>query len=215
MTRSIIKNGLILALFAVLTTGLIGATFFGTKDQIDAQEQQKLLTTLDALVPRDTYDNAMQHDCVTVSSREFLGTDETKHIYRATYAQHPVAAVIETTAPNGYSGRIDLVVGVKGQGEVTGVRVLKHKETPGLGDKIDIRISDWILSFDGQTLTDKNQQQWAVKKDGGQFDQFTGATITPRAVVNAVKRTVQYYQAQHTELFNAANACAPVAEQGR
>jgi electron transport complex protein RnfG len=207
MTRSIVKNGLILALFAMLTTGLIATTFFATKDQIDLQRQQKLITTLDALVPRESYNNSMQNDCVIVSSREYLGSNEAKHIYRATQNGQAVAAVIETTAPDGYSGRIELLVGVEGQGQVTAVRVLKHRETPGLGDKVDLRISDWILSFSGKTLTSDNDNLWAVKKDGGQFDQFTGATITPRAVVKAVKRAVQYYQVHQAELFSADNAC--------
>ncbi|MFQ3218912.1 MAG: electron transport complex protein RnfG [Paraglaciecola sp.] len=207
MTRSIIKNGLILALFAILTTGLIATTFFATKDQIDLQRQQKLITTLDALVPPESYNNSMQNDCVIVYSREYLGSNEAKHIYRATQNGQAVAAVIETTAPDGYSGRIELLVGVEGQGQVTAVRVLKHRETPGLGDKVDLRISDWILSFSGKTLTTDNDNLWAVKKDGGQFDQFTGATITPRSVVKAVKRAVQYYQIHQTELFSAANAC--------
>lgn len=212
MTRSIVKNGLILALFAMFTTGLIATTFFATKDQIDLQRQQTLLSTLDALVPRESYNNNMHNDCVIVSSRQYLGSNETKHIYRATQNGQAVAAVIETTAADGYSGRIELLVGVASQGQVTAVRVLKHKETPGLGDKIDLRISEWILSFSGQTLTSENDNLWAVKKDGGQFDQFTGATITPRAVIKAVKRAVQYYQLHQAELFSADNACNTAAK---
>ena len=110
-------------------------------------------------------------------------------------------------APDGYNGKIQLVVGLAGEGTVSGVRVLEHKETPGLGDKIELRISDWILGFNSLTLNSENITNWAVKKDGGQFDQFTGATITPRAVVKAVKRSVEYYQANKAAIFAAPNEC--------
>ncbi|WP_339768767.1 electron transport complex subunit RsxG [uncultured Paraglaciecola sp.] len=203
----IAKNGLILSLFAVITSGLIALTYFGTQEKIEHQHQLTLLKILDELVPRNSYTNEMQRDCVLVTSVDYLGSKTAHHIYRATKDDLPVAAVIETTAPNGYSGRIELVVGIKDQSTVTGVRVLNHKETPGLGDKIDLRISDWVLGFTDQTLTTENAKNWSVKKDGGQFDQFTGATITPRAVVGAVKRAVEYYQLNHDAIFSASNEC--------
>jgi len=202
-----LKNGLTLALFAMVTTGLIALTFFGTKQQIALQQQQKLQAILNAVIAKDTYTNDIQYDCSIVRSPEYLGSEEAKHIYRARKDTQPVAAAIETTAPDGYSGKIQLVVGVAGDGIVTGVRVLEHKETPGLGDKIDLRISDWVLSFNDVPLNQDNIQHWRVKKDGGRFDQFTGATITPRAVVKAVKRAVEYYQANQSAIFAAQNAC--------
>ena len=202
-----LKNGLTLALFAVFTTGLIALTFFGTKQQIAAQQQKKLLAILNAVIAKDSYDNDIQHDCTLVRSPEYLGSDQENHIYRARKGEQAVAAAIKTTAPDGYSGKIQLVVGISGDGIVTGVRILEHKETPGLGDKIDLRISDWILSFNGVPLDQQNSRRWAVKKDGGSFDQFTGATITPRAVVKAVKGAVQYYQANKEAIFTADNAC--------
>ena len=216
MTKSIqhtmTKNGLILAVFAMVTTGLIALTYFGTKDQIAFQQQQKLLSILNAVIDENSYDNAIQLDCALVTSAEFLGSNEPQHIYRATKQGQAVAAAIETTAPDGYSGKILLVVGITSShvdsATVTGVRVLEHKETPGLGDKIDLRISNWILDFDNQIYSAEITPNWAVKKDGGQFDQFTGATITPRAVVNAVKISVEYYLANQTAIFNADNACA-------
>jgi len=207
MKQTIAKNGLILGLFAVITSGLIALTYFGTQEQIEQQRQQTLLAILDELVSRDSYDNNMAQDCVLVTSQAYLGTATPQHIYRATLAGEPVAAVIETTAPNGYSGRIELVVGVTKDATVSGVRVIEHKETPGLGDKIDLRISDWVLGFNGQQLTEANASNWAVRKDGGQFDQFTGATITPRAVVNAVKNTLVYYQTNKDAIFSASNEC--------
>lgn len=216
MTKSIqhtmTKNGLILAVFAIVTTGLIALTYFGTKDQIALQQQQKLLSILNAVIDESSYDNTIQLDCALVTSTEMLGSNEPQHIYRATKQGQAVAVAIETTAPDGYSGKIQLVVGITSSqaksATVTGVRILEHKETPGLGDKIDLRISDWVLDFNNQVYTAEVVTNWAVKKDGGQFDQFTGATITPRAVVNAVKLSVEYYLANQSAIFNAPNACA-------
>ena len=212
MLQTMSKNGLILAIFAIVTTGLIGLTYFGTKDQIALQQQQKLLSILNAVIDKSSYDNAIQFDCALVTSAELLGTDEPQHVYRATKQGQGVAVAIETTAPDGYSGKIHLVVGVThtetGSAKVTGVRILEHKETPGLGDKIDLRISNWVLDFDNQIYSADIAPNWAVKKDNGQFDQFTGATITPRAVVSAVKLSAEYYLANHAAIFNAANACA-------
>lgn len=216
MTKSIqhtmTKNGLILAVFAIVTTGLIALTYFGTKDQIALQQQQKLLSILNEVIDESSYDNAIQLDCALVTSSELLGSDQPQHIYRATKQGQAVAAAIETTAPDGYSGKIQLVVGITssqaGSAKVAGVRVLEHKETPGLGDKIDLRISNWVLDFDNQIYNADMATNWAVKKDGGQFDQFTGATITPRAVVSAVKLSVEYYIANQAAIFKAPNACS-------
>lgn len=206
------KNGLVLAVFAIFTTGLISLTYFGTKDQIALQQQQKLLGILNAVINENSYDNLIQQDCALVTSVEMLGSKEPQHIYRATKQGQAVAAAIETTAPDGYSGKIQLVVGVTSSqadsATVTGVRILDHKETPGLGDKIDLRINNWVLDFNNQIYTAEIASNWAVKKDGGQFDQFTGATITPRAVVNAVKASVEYYLANKAAIFSAANGCS-------
>ena len=212
MQHTMAKNGLILAIFAIVTTGLIAMTFFGTKDQIALQQQQKLLSILNAVVDKDSFDNSIYLDCALMTSKALLGSDAPQHIYRATKQGKEVAVAIETTAPDGYSGKIHLVVGLTKTSEnvvtVSGVRVLEHKETPGLGDKIDLRISDWILGFNQQTYHTDNDSIWAVKKDGGKYDQFTGATITPRAVVKAVKRSAEYYMANQAAIFNADNACS-------
>jgi electron transport complex protein RnfG len=212
MQHTMTKNGLILAIFAIITTGLIALTFFGTKNQIALQQQQKLLSILNAVIDENSYDNNIQLDCALVTSAELLGSNQPQHIYRATKQGQAVAAAIETTAPDGYSGKIQLVVGITssqaGSATVTGVRVLEHKETPGLGDKVDLRISNWVLDFDNQSYNAEIATNWAVKKDGGQFDQFTGATITPRAVVNAVKLSIEYYLENQAAIFNAVNECA-------
>jgi electron transport complex protein RnfG len=207
MQHTITKNGLILAVFAIITTGLIAVTFFGTKNQIASQQQQKLLSILNAVIDENSYDNIIQLDCALVTSAELLGSNQPQHIYRATKQGQAVAAAIETTAPDGYSGKIQLVVGITSS-EAGSAIVLEHKETPGLGDKVDLRISNWVLDFDNQSYSEEIATNWAVKKDGGQFDQFTGATITPRAVVSAVKLSIDYYLANQAAIFNAVNACA-------
>ncbi|MGJ8682315.1 electron transport complex subunit RsxG [Paraglaciecola sp.] len=217
------KNGLILGIFAVVTTGLIALTYFGTKQQIAEQQQKKLLSILNAVVDENSYDNNIHLDCAEITAPNFLGTDTPSRIYRATSQGQPTAVAIETTAPDGYSGKIKLVVGmfsadpaqVSKQATVSGVRVLEHKETPGLGDKIELRINDWILDFNQQEYNADNAHMWAVKKDGGQFDQFTGATITPRAVVGAVKKSIEFYLANRDDIFSSENVCKPsLTEKG-
>ncbi|MFA3789800.1 electron transport complex subunit RsxG [Aliiglaciecola sp. SL4] len=213
MKQSIVSNGLKLTAFAIVTTAIIAITFAMTEDQISEQKIQKRLSILNAIIPQSLYDNDIQHDCTQVVDTEYLGSKDPHTVYLARINNQPSAVAIETTAPDGYSGKIELIVGINMQSEVTGVRVLDHKETPGLGDKIDMRITDWITSFTGKSVTENNQKDWQVKKDGGQFDQFTGATITPRAVVKSVKNTVLYFQQHQQTLFNAANSCEVENEQ--
>lgn len=131
-------------------------------------------------------------------------------IYIAKKADKTTAYAIQGTAPDGYSGNIVLLMGIEPDGKVLGVRTLQHAETPGLGDKIETRISDWILSFAGKVFSLENEAAWAVKKDGGQFDQFTGATITPRAVVNNVRENAKWViteLVQHPELVEQLRSC--------
>ena len=207
MINSISKNGLVLCVFALIATALIALTFSGTKQQIEQQEVKKRLSILTAIVPTDKYNNDIEHDCILVTAPELLGSSEPQRIFRARLNGQASAAAIEVTAPNGYSGKIKLIVGIDKQTVVTGVRALKHKETPGLGDKIELRVSDWITGFTGTSLSDENSNKWKVKKDGGQFDQFTGATITPRAVVGAVKNAIIYFQQNQASIFTKANNC--------
>lgn len=186
MLKTMQKHGVTLAIFAALATGLTALVNELTKPTIEIQAalQQKLL--FDQVLPADMYDNDIQQSCSVVSDPQ-LGAG-TRHIYVARKGSQPVAVVMEATAPDGYSGAIQLLVAADFNGKVLGTRVTAHHETPGLGDKIELRLSDWITHFAGKTIQNASDSSWAVKKDGGQFDQFTGATITPRAVVNAVKR---------------------------
>jgi electron transport complex protein RnfG len=128
-------------------------------------------------------------------------------VYRARKAQQNTALAIKTHTNTGYNGRIRLLVGIDVQGTVLGVRALSHKETPGLGDKIDLRHSDWVLDFAGKTLNSGNDNAWKVRKDGGQFDQFTGATITPRAVVSAVKQSLILFETEQQAMFDMTSNC--------
>ncbi len=202
------KNGAILAGFALVTTGLIALTFAGTKERIQFEQEKQLLSVLNELVPEKTHTNELHLDCIIVNAPEQLGSSQDKRIFRARYGNENVAAVIESSAPNGYSGEIKMVVAVSNDGTSIGTRVVEHKETPGLGDKVDLRVSDWILSFADVPFSGEDDKRWQVKKDGGQFDQFTGATITPRAVVQAVKSTLVYYNANRDMIFNTASKCA-------
>ena len=202
---SLVKNGAMLGAFAIVTTALIAVTFFGTKDTIEEQKKRKLLSVLNEVVPNNLHTNALYADC-TVTDSKSLGPGQ-HAIYRARLDNSPSALVIQATAPDGYSGNIDMVIGVNTQLEVLGVRVVEHKETPGLGDKVELAISDWITSFAGKDFSSDNLAPWQVKKDGGEFDQFTGATITPRAVVSAVKNALLYVETNQQALFDAANAC--------
>ena len=206
MKIAIEKNARILAAFAIACTLVVGITFELTKDRIAQQEQKELLSTLHAIVPDDIHDNDMSQRCVLVTD-ELLGGLEQQTVYLATQNEQPVAAAITAIAPNGYSGKIYLIAAFNIDGAVSGVRVLKHNETPGLGDKIEERKSDWVYSFNGKTLEDINSSRWAVAKDGGMFDQFTGATITPRAIVKAVGDVSSFFEQNKDALFSASNDC--------
>ena len=187
--------------FAMIGAGLVGLTYDTTKARIAANERAFLLRTLHELIPADSHDNDMFSDTVDVTSKTLLGSASPLPVYRARAGGWPVAAVMTSIAPDGYSGAIKLLVAVNYDGEVAGVRVLAHKETPGLGDGIDADRSDWIRGFAGRSLGSPQAQGWAVKKDGGVFDQFTGATITPRAVVKAIHRTLKYFDQHKAEIF--------------
>ena len=156
---------------------------------------------LDEIVPPDLRDNDMFTDTIQVTDAELLGTPDPVTVYRARKNGEPVAAILRVVAPNGYSGPVRLLVGVRNNGEVAGVRVVSHRETPGLGDAIESDRSDWILGFTDRSLGDPPEAAWTVKRDGGAFDQFTGATITPRAVTRAVRNALIYFQANQEALF--------------
>ncbi|VFP78389.1 Ion-translocating oxidoreductase complex subunit G [Candidatus Erwinia haradaeae] len=191
MINTIRKNGLTLAIFAAITTGFTTIIHELTYPIIQNQTILKKQHLLDQVIPPGLYNNHLQNACYFVSNPA-LGNNESHRLYIARMNSIPVAVAIETTAPNGYSGNIKMIIGANFEGVIYGTRVIEHHETPGLGDKIELRLSNWITSFNGKTVFDHKNNRFAIKKDGGDFDQFTGATITPRAVVNSVKKTAIY-----------------------
>lgn len=206
--RNMLRAAGVLAGFAVFGALLVAVTWESTEERIAANERAYLLRTLADVLPAGAYDNAVHEDAVTVTDRALLGTVAPVTVYRARLRNAPVAAVLTPVAPDGYSGAIRLLVGIRVDGTVSGVRVLSHRETPGLGDKIEIERDDWILGFDGRSLDDPPRQRWAVKRDDGVFDQFTGATITARAVVSAVRNALIYFEAHRDELFAAPSGAS-------
>lgn len=200
MRKAIQKNAIVLALFAIVCTATVGLVHWFTKDTIAKQQQQQLVDQLSQVVPADTHNNDIANDCFTITSSE-LGSALPQSAYVATKNGTPVGMAITSTAPDGYNGNINLLVGINTSGKVTGVRVLSHKETPGLGDKIELRKANWVLDFNDKESKEESDPRWNVKKDGGIFDQFTGATITPRAVVKAVYKTLNYFNTHSSDLF--------------
>lgn len=195
------RAALLLTTFAVLGGGLVAFSFHQTYQQIKYNERMTLLRTLNALVPYELYDNDLFNDTTTILNEALLGIDEPVTIYRARKEGQAIAAVLTPVAPDGYSGRIYLLVAINYEGILIGVRVLSHQETPGLGDKIELRRSNWILGFNGRSLINPKAPDWKVKRDDGVFDQLTSATITPRAIVKAVYKTLLFYQQYRDEIF--------------
>lgn len=199
--RAISKNSLVLALFALLTTAAIAATYLSTRDIIAEQERAAQARALLEIVPLSRHDNSILDAVSPVVEPELLTLPEGSNIHVATKQGKPVAFIIPSVAPDGYSGAIKLITGINIDGSIAGVRVLSHHETPGLGDKVELKKSDWVLGFNGKSLTNPAPGQWKVKKDHGAFDQFTGATITPRAVTHAVFQSLLYFKANKKALL--------------
>lgn len=187
--------------FTLIGTSLLALTYLQTKDSIAESEQEEKLKLISQLLPRSSFDNDIVSDTLQLSPDPLLGTTAPSLAYRARLAEQPVGVAMEVIAPDGYSGRIDLLVAVKVDGTLAGVRVVSQKETPGLGDYIDIAKSTWIEIFGGKALVTDKDDEWQVKKDGGEFDYMAGATISPRAVVKAVHKAMQYFALHRDELF--------------
>jgi len=200
--KNIAITASLLMLVAAMGAALVGMTFTNTKDVIKHNEKLTLLRKLNHIIPAETYNNDLLHDAITIKPDFLLNTKEDTLAYRARKNERNVAVVFTSIAPNGYNGSIQLLVGVNADGSLSGVRVVKHRETPGLGDAVDIAHSNWILGFNGKSLSDPDEKDWKVKRDGGIFDQFTGATITPRAVVKAVHNALLYFDKNQAVLFS-------------
>lgn len=204
---SIGKNSLLLATFALVAAGVLAGTYQLTRDKIAEAERLAAQQALFEIVPRQSHTNDLLQDTIPVPPEawEPLGLKSGGEIHLARKDGKVIAAIIPAVAPDGYSGAIRMLVGVKRDGSVAGVRVLSHNETPGLGDKVDLKKSNWILTFAGKSLGQPPTEDWQVKKDGGVFDQFTGATITPRAVVNQVRRALKFVEEDRALVFPDSN----------
>lgn len=203
MVKHAMSTAGIMSAFAIVGTIVLASTFFTTRAPIAASERQAKLELFRQVLPSTLHDNDLLKDAVPIAPGGELGNRTETRAYRARLNGQPSAIILESTAPDGYSGDIKLLIGLRADGSITGVRVLAHKETPGLGDYIETAHGNWILNFDGQSLAKTADAGWKVKKDGGSFDYMAGATITPRAVVKAVHKTLQYWQAHRDELFAA------------
>ncbi|MBU3735837.1 MAG: electron transport complex subunit RsxG [Methylobacterium sp.] len=209
MSESVIRHALstagIMIAFSLIGTALLATTFFNTREPIAQSEAEARLELFRQILPPDSYDNALLTDTVVIPAGGALHNRAPTLAYRARMAGQPAGVILETVAPDGYSGDIKLLVAVKADGAIAGVRVLAHKETPGLGDYIDIAHDDWIKNFDGRSLDQPQEAGWKVKKDGGVFDNMAGATITPRAVVKAVQGVLKYFAENRESLFASAD----------
>lgn len=189
-------------LFAAAGAALVGLTFMQTEDDIKYNEKLTLLKKLNNIIPAGSYDNDLLLDTAVIKPDTLLATRDETLAYRARKNKQNVAVVFSSIAANGYNGPIHLLVGVNADGTLAGVRVVKHRETPGLGDAVQTTHSNWILGFDDKSLSNPEEKGWKVKRDGGIFDQFTGATITPRAVVKAVHNALLYFDNNQDTLFS-------------
>jgi Na+-translocating ferredoxin:NAD+ oxidoreductase subunit G len=183
--------------FAMVAAALLVMGDIATRDAIAERQAEDLLASLSQVIPAASHDNDLLADTLTLPSDQGEVT-----VYRALRGLAVTGVAFETVG-QGYAGPIRVLLGVGADGRVLGARVLAHTETPGLGDKIEAARDDWILAFDGKALGDPPESGWAVKKDGGDFDQFSGATITPRAVVEAVKAGLDLF-AEHRDALTAS-----------
>ena len=207
-TRMATRTAIILFLFTIGSTAVLAGIYLLTKPAIDASAMVNKMRAIGEVLPPGSYDNDLLKDTLQLPATPALGLDDSSIVYRGRQSGRPAALVLEALASDGYSGRIRLLVGVKADGTLTGVRVTEHKETPGLGDYIDAKKDKnkehpWIAQFDGQSLDKLGEREWKVKKDGGHFDSVAGATISPSAVVKAVHKTLNYVAAHRDELYAA------------
>ena len=190
-------------MIAAICTALVAATFQMTIDRIAANEKALLEQSLQPALAGVFYDGDVSESRLVIPPPHELPGNDAAIIYRVFAANEPVAALFAVTARDGFSGPIRILLGVDVSGTVTGVRILQHRETPGLGDKIESSRSDWVFQFEGRSIGNPTVTAWALKGDGGEFDQLTGASVTPRAVLKAIRNTLLYFDAHRDEIFLA------------
>jgi len=201
-----IKIPLILSIITLITSGLLMISEELTHDKIAEQKKKLLLNSLKQLIPDDLHDNDLIQSTITINEPELLGHRKPHQIYIGKLQDKISVVAIPVTSRKGYSGDIDLIVGIRANGEITTVKILEQRETPGLGDLIEAHKSDWLKQFPEKSLDNLTNKQWHVKKDGGEFDQITGATITPRAVVHAIHQSLTYFENNKSFFEKTINA---------
>ena len=192
-----------LLFFTLIGTVMLAITFELTRDTIKESEEKEKMRLIAQIVPEIAFDNDILKDIGRVEANEMLGSDEETIVYRGRLNDEPAIAVLEAIAPDGYGGKIKLIIAIDNDGKISGVRVITHNETPGLGDYIDIAKDKWITVFKGTSLEKSSNRDWKVRKDGGTFDYMAGATITPRAIIKAVHKAAQYFALHRDELFKS------------
>jgi electron transport complex protein RnfG len=220
MRRSVAKAAVYTALnllfFALVGTALLALTYDRTHDSIARSEENEKLKLITQIAPVSTYDNDIMKDTVQLAADELLGNDDKTVAYIGRLNGQPSIVVMQIVAPDGYGGAIHLIIAIHHDGRIAGVRVVSDKETPGLGDYIEIAKNKWITLFSGTSLENHKGSDWQVKKDGGTFDYMAGATITPRAVIKAVHKALQYFALHREALFkkNPSDNTDTAASQG-
>jgi len=207
------KSGVTLAVIAAICTSMVAITWQLTAERIASNKKEWLERSLQPALAGLFFDSSVTESMLLIPPPHELPGSGAAIIYRVYAGEKPVAALFVVVARNGYAGPIRLLIGIAMDGTVTGVRVLEHRETPGLGDRIETTKTDWVLQFDGHSLRDPEPARWALKGDGGDFDQLTGASVTPRAIVNAVRETLTYFDANRVAVFAATAASEDSASQ--
>jgi len=206
--QSIRKSAVGLGIFAVFTAGIIAFTQSSTQEAIATNQKEAQARALYEVMPRETHDNDLVSDQIERVAPSLVGKDAIARIHIARLKHEVIAVILPAVTENGYNGRIKSLVGINADGTVAAVRIVEHKETPGLGDKIEVKKSDWVHQFSGLSLLDPPEEKWTVQKDGGYFDQMTGATITPRAVVRSVRSALEYFALNQSDLLQDTDEAA-------
>ena len=202
-----VRTAAILFVFVIIFTALLSGAYLWTKPAIEASAAEEKMKLVDEVLPRSEYDNALLEDSLRLPATLELGLADPTLLYRARKNGQPVGFIFEAVAPDGYAGKIRLILAIRANGEVAGVRVTQHKETPGLGDYVEIKkdknkARPWITQFNGMSAAQVPDREWKVKKDGGRLDSYAGATVSPRAVSKAVLKAVKWAEANRDRLFS-------------
>ncbi|MBS1198853.1 MAG: rsxG [Proteobacteria bacterium] len=201
-----VRTAIILLIFMVIFTAMLSGAYLLTKPALEASALEEKMKLVNEVLPASEYDNTLLTDTVTLPPSPEIGQDQPSTIYRARRGSKPVALVLEAVAPDGYAGKIRLIIAIRADGRIAGVRAIAHKETPGLGDYIEPKkdknkARPWISQFIDMAIAGTAETAWKVKKDGGQLDYYSGATVTPRAVAKAIQKAARFASEQQEKLF--------------